>query len=265
MTILDHIFKDEYKEAKDPGIKFRKKRHEIFLEKVLSRFNRYDASKISEDCIRYDYFDAVIKCGSIFERPLLEAENGVDSYDYNCTDLILEYPHPDSRYIGKKNKEKKIDCVVMQLDAKAGASGKDVYKPVDTIELKFFPETESKGTAKTQHIASLVADFQRLRDAKKLGTRLVVLVTLDAMITYINGDNGFSTLFSEKEKNYKTCKISVDKQDEATFRKVLDKRTYKGVKLTPITVERIFFESQTLESGPNKNKEIAIAAYIIKG
>ena len=255
MTILEEISKEENKGSDELKTSFYKKRHENFRDNILSRFGKYKAAEISEDCIRYDYFHAAVQLGSVFERPLLEAWDGVNTYNYDSDDLVLEYPHPDKRYEGKK-----IDCVVMQLDAVASASGKDIYKPVDAVELKFFPEIKSEGTAKTQHIASLIADFQRLRDAKKLGTRLVVLVAMNAMITYIeNPANGFSALFSDD-----MCKIPVNMQEQTTFRKEFEKRTYKGIKLTPYTIERLFFDRRRLESGPNKDKEIVIAIYKIK-
>jgi hypothetical protein len=121
--------------------------YNLFFEKLNKRFKKYDIIKISEDCIRYDFF---ISLSSIIDT----------------SDIILEYPH----------KNEKIDCVVKYPSNK-----------LEAVEFKFFrPIPSGKNKPQTQLLGQLFKDFFKLKNFNEADIKTIIVVTDKNMEKYIN-------------------------------------------------------------------------------
>ena len=158
------------------------KQIELFIQNLENRFNKYDISEISEDCIRYDYFASL-------------------STFVDTSDIVLEYPHP----IYKKSR---IDCVVNYPNNNLVAK-----------EFKFFRSIPSgKNIPQTQLIGQIFKDIYKLKSFKEANIKKLIVVTNGIMANYMN--NQFS-LFDNMRKTELEIKISSDtlNKQENTFQK----------------------------------------------
>lgn len=210
------------------------KRHRLFAEKLKARLKKAEALPkqegedkfdfLSEDSIRYDYFSAI-----------MQAEN------LKSEDLILEYPHPNKKYVKqsetrKNGHKKEIDCVILENG-----------KPHEAIEFKYFAEQKNSAMDTTLHIGELFADCYRLLDAE-LGKieQIVVLVSRKTMNKYItNPSNDVAFLFAKETclNQYKTAKDTgfIKKiQSSKIISDTLHKKTYLDFVPKNFTIERIF-------------------------
>jgi hypothetical protein len=182
------------------------KRHEAFYKRLCSRIQKHGMEKLSEDCIRYDYFSA-----------LCETEGTAGA------DAVLEYPHPDPRYNTKKGR--KIDCVIF-------AKG----KATEALEFKYFPSKKDQHFSK--NAGDLLADCYRLLDTD-IPLKTLVLVTAEPMQRYIeNPANGFDFLLG-KETGGKVSKDFPGARADTVLASVR-KKTYDGFKPFGFVWERIF-------------------------
>jgi hypothetical protein len=121
--------------------------YNLFFEKLNKRFQKHDIIKISEDCIRYDFF---ISLSSITDT----------------SDIVLEYP----------NNNEKIDCVVKYPDSK-----------LEAMEFKFFrPIPSGKNKPQTQLLGQLFKDFFKLENFKEVDIKTIILIADKNMERYIN-------------------------------------------------------------------------------
>jgi hypothetical protein len=160
------------------------KRLDLFASIIKDRFENYDIDKLSEDCIRYDYYNAI--CKTEKTKP---------------SQLWLEYPHPG-------NPKKEIDCVVFDANGKWE----------EAIECKYFWNKDF--IPRLRALGLLFVDFFRLRDLN-INKKTVLLLVQDPMLGYIEESRiGFARLFSEgkqqidvsglKEKAAKTFGVTLE-------------------------------------------------------
>jgi len=190
------------------------KRHELFAGCLKTRIERYGAEYLSEDCIRYEYFTA-----------LLETEK------CNSCDLLLEYPHPHSKY-----EKRKIDCVVMRRPGKA----------VEALEFKYFADGKLSTKPRLSAMGGLFADCYRLLDTD-IPQKTIVLVSTGKTTDYINNPGKrFDFLFDEscscKEREIEKAfhKNIIGK----TFLSTIKKNTYPEFSPFAFFIKRIFTERE---------------------
>jgi hypothetical protein len=221
-------------------------RHELFAKNLEARLNKAAAlaknngtdtfDYLSEDCIRYDYFSAI-----------LEAENRASS------DLVLEYPHPNDQYVTQSGTRtnghrKEIDCVVLENG-----------KPREAIEFKYFAEHRNSSPARMLHMGGLFADCYRLLDAG-LGNieRTVVLVSRKTMNDYIGKENnGFSFLFGLNKEYH--VEEDFFANHGTTFIQTIREKTSPEFEPYGFSIERIW-QSGPLDGGDNA-AEYVIAVF----
>jgi hypothetical protein len=162
-----------------------------FYQKLVKRFNKYNIHKISEDCIRYDFFASLI---SIIDT----------------TDMILEYPHSKS----------KIDCVVNYPD-----------NLIEALEFKFFRSIPSgENNPQTQLLGQLFKDIYKLYDFEEADTKKIIIVSNKKMINYINNQFKLFENSHENDLEIKISLATLNNQ-ENTFQKNIKPYENKEVKL----------------------------------
>lgn len=149
----------------------------LFVEKLNKRFQKYDINKISEDCIRYDFFVSL-------------------STNVDTSDIILEYPY----------KNEKIDCIIKYSDIN-----------MDAIEIKFFrPIPSHKNKPQTQLLGKLFRDFYKLKNFHEVNSRTIIIVTDKKMEKYINNKFRLFEQINNNDLDIKIQKDFLDSQ-EKTF------------------------------------------------
>jgi len=189
------------------------KRHELFAGRLKTRIGRHGAEYLSEDCIRYEYFTA-----------LLETEK------CNSCDLLLEYPHPHSKY-----EKRKIDCVVMRRPGKA----------VEALEFKYFADGKLSTKPRLSAMGGLFADCYRLLDTD-IPQKIIVLVSTGKMTDYINNPkNRFDFLFDEScSRKEREIEAAFYKKIGGTFISEIRKKTYPKFSPFAFFIKRIFTERE---------------------
>lgn len=227
-------------------------RNEAFAELLKERIKRHGIEKLSEDCIRYDYFSAV-----------MEKEKR------KASDLILEYTHDNRKYgkeendtennYRKKRRKKEIDCVIVEGNMPG------TEKPVEAIEFKFFADYENPKAAvdTAGKIGALFADCYRLLDSK-IEQKTIVLVSAKTMIDYIQGNSkhkrtipDVSFLFDEKNEKKIENGFIAKIQKSKEFCTQIEKKTYPGIKLKPFIITNVFFRK-------DKDDTYAIAVFRVR-
>ena len=168
------------------------KHFDLFFENLYKRFEKCDISKISEDCIRYDFF--------------LSLSKFVDSYD-----IILEYPY-------SKDDKREIDCVIKHSDIN-----------FEAIEFKFFhPIPSGKNNPETQLLGQLFKDFYKLISFEKAKIKKIVIVTHEKMTNYINSKFKLLENINENNIEININKDNLDEQED-TFQR--NRMPYENIEL----------------------------------
>ncbi|MCL1992969.1 MAG: hypothetical protein FWG66_08485 [Spirochaetes bacterium] len=185
--------------------------HKLFAERIKTRIERYEDDNLSEDCIRYEYFNA-----------LLETEKR------KTCDLVLEYPHPHPKL---KSERRKIDCVIMDKQ----------NKPIQAVEFKYFPP-RSNHAASPEGMGSIFADCYRLL-LTKIPHKTIVIVSLGNMTHYINNPkHGFDFLFasSADRKRIPIKKTFLDNIKSKGFHKTIEGKVYQDFSPFDFSLKRVF-------------------------
>jgi hypothetical protein len=192
------------------GATMSDKRHVLFSSRLKERIARHGLCRLSEDCIRYEYFSA-----------LRETEGRA------AADLLLEYEHPNPAY--QQRGRRKIDCVIMNGGG----------RPEEAIEFKYF--IERKDYHRPEAAGALFADCYRLLDTG-IPRKTIVLVSTRFMTGYIEKpSNKLSFLFTGKD-NCEKIPGEFYKQMCDTFFQAIRKSTYDGFKPFAFELKHIFFE-----------------------
>ncbi|EGQ8983015.1 hypothetical protein RV040_001436 [Vibrio alginolyticus] len=184
---------------------------QIFSNNFSRRLERYSATDISEDCLRYDLFAAIMEIG------------------YSADSCVLELSHPHLSFKGRE-----IDLVTYT----------DECYPDSVVEMKYFKEIPSKKQDTTQYMAKLIVDLIKLKFASELGGNLYFVMATDhVMKRYIsNSKNSFSNLF-EKPLN---TRFAVSPSDKSCKNSHFNKHIAKDISLDlfplshSIEIERVF-------------------------
>ena len=157
----------------------------LFHENLSKRFQKHHINNISEDCIRYDYFNAITSF-------------------IDTSDVVLEYSHPN-------NAKQKIDCVIKHPDS-----------VIEAIEFKFYrPIPSKRNTPQTQLLGQLFKDFYKLKDFQESSVKTMVIVAYKNMEKYINNkfqlfsgiNNNGNEVFIAKElleSQEKTFQVNIE-------------------------------------------------------
>ncbi len=190
---------------------------ESFSDNFQSRLDKNNISLISEDCIRYDFFNALTLSGT------------------KTADCILEYPHPHLSFKGRE-----IDFV---------HTHKGNY--LAAIEMKYFKRLPSNKQDRTGYMAKFMVDLLKLHYLT-LGDvdKYFILATDNVMKIYLNNiKNGFSSLLSTAIDEELTISPSSKNGKLKHFKNVLFKDVYRS--LNPfnenIKLTRIFEKDFTDE------------------
>jgi len=188
-------------------------RYTIFVKRIEGRIERHGRDSLSEDCIRYEYFTA-----------LLEAEK------LKSCDLLLEYFHPNLKF-NKKGK-RKIDCVLMDI----------ANKPKEAIEFKLFP-SRSNYAASVEGIGSIFADCYRLLNTN-IPQKTIVLVSMGNMSKYINNPfNGFNFLFEESSSEKYIDAAFINSIKAKGFLKSIKEKTFPEFLPFAFYMKRVFLKT----------------------
>lgn len=192
------------------------------FEQFSNNFDRrlclHDTSAITEDCIRYDFFGALV------------AEGHKTEY------CILEFPHPHESF-----KKRKIDFV--QWNEKL------ITKAI--VEMKYYKRIPSGTPDKTGYMSKLIVDFLRLNFAH-IGNseKYFIMATDNVFKTYLtNEKNGFSNLLSAELGS----EIDVSASDKKGKTTHFNKQILEGICATldpvklQIRVTRVFEKSISKE------------------
>ncbi|AIV05881.1 hypothetical protein LA59_10515 [Vibrio harveyi] len=184
---------------------------QIFSDNFSKRLQRYSAKDITEDCLRYDLFAALLESG------------------YSADSCVLELSHPHPSFKGRE-----IDLVTYRNDS----------RPESVVEMKYFKEIPSQKQDTTQYMAKLVVDLIKLKFTSELGGNLYFVMATDyVMKRYIsNKSNSFSKLFDEPLNTV----FSISPSDKSSKNSHFNKNIAKDINLelfplsSAIKIERIF-------------------------
>ncbi len=186
---------------------------QIFSGNFSKRLQRYPVKDITEDCLRYDFFAALLESG------------------YSADSCVLELSHPHPSFNGRE-----IDLVTYNNDS----------LPEFVLEMKYFKEIPSKKQDTTQYMAKLVVDLIKLKFASELGGSLYFVMATDhVMKNYIsNKSNSFSKLFEEPLNTVFPISPSNKSSRNSHFNKNIAKDI--NLELFPLSnsieIERVFEE-----------------------
>ncbi|GHV88963.1 hypothetical protein AGMMS50267_13230 [Spirochaetia bacterium] len=186
------------------------KRHTMFAEYLAQRIKRHGLERLTEDCIRYDYFSAI-----------MAAEGRTAS------DILLEFAHPNQKYQAKGKKE--IDCVLVDRHG----------KPAEALEFKYFAERDSY--PRTMGIGAFFADCCRLMESG-IPVKTLALVSAATMNAYIRKSVNKVDFLFDQTKAAKNISAAFFRSLPATAYKTIQDKTYEGFKPFPFSLQRIFLE-----------------------